>query len=260
MWPATAFGVAGRDYTSLHHHLQHANTDVRRWVQDVAGQRVHGTTKQKPLERFQSVERATLQALPATPYEAATWKQVKLHRDCHVVFENAYYSAPYRFVHDQLWVRGTTKTVQIYRDFELIAIHSRAAQPGQRQTELAHLPPEKVAGLTLTPQACQERAARLGPKTAAAVAQLLAERPVDRLRAVHQLLRQAEQGKADAARLERACARAVAFGEISVRTLRNMLKNGIAEGPDNTPPAEPAPGWPRFARDAKDLVPVSQPR
>lgn len=174
------------------------------------------------------------------------------------MFENAYYSAPYRFVHDHLWVRGTAKTVQIYRDLELIATHSRAVQPDQRQTELVHLPPEKVAGLTLTPQACQERAARLGPKTAEAVAHLLAERPVDRLRAVHHLLSQAE--KSDAARLERACARAVAFGEISVRTIRNMLKNGIADGPTDHAPAKPALGWPRFARDAQELLPVSLPR
>jgi len=250
--------LAGRDYTQPYHHLHQANAEVRRWVQDVAGQRVHGTTKQKPLERFTTVEQAALQALPALPFEAVTWKQVKLHRDCHVVFENAYYSAPYRFVHDTLWVRGTAQIVQIYRDFELIATHSRAAQPGQRQTELAHLPPEKVAGLTLTPQACQERAVRLGPKTAEAVAHLLTERPVDRLRAVHHLLSQAE--KNDPARLERACARAVAFGEISVRTLRNMLKTGIADGPDARVSAEPAPGWPRYARDAKDLLPVSLPR
>jgi hypothetical protein len=115
-----------------------------------------------------------------------------------------------------------------------------------------------VAGLTLTPQACQERAARIGPKTAEAMAHLLAERPVDRLRAVHHLLSQAE--KSDAVRLERACARAMAFGEISVRTLRNMLKNGIADGLGDHLPAEPAPGWPRFARDAQELVPVSPPR
>ncbi len=250
--------LAGRDYTTLHHHLHHANADARRWVHAVAGQRVHGTTKQKPLERFTTVERAALQALPAEPFEAVTWKQVKLHRDCYVVFENAYYSAPYRFVHDTLWVRGTAKTVQIFRELELIATHSRAAQPGQRQTELVHLPPEKVAGLTLTPQACQERAARIGPKTTEAMAHLLAERPVDRLRAVHHLLSQAE--KSDAVRLERACARAMAFGEISVRTLRNMLKNGIADGLGDHLPAEPAPGWPRFARDAQELVPVSPPR
>jgi transposase len=63
-----------------------ANRDVRRWVETTAGLRVHGTTKEKPLERFET-ERAALKALPGTPYDLAIWKQVKLHRDCYVVFE-----------------------------------------------------------------------------------------------------------------------------------------------------------------------------
>ena len=56
-----------------------------------AGQRVHGTTRQQPLVRFEQTERATLQVLPSVPYELAVWKQVKLHRDGYIVFENAYF-------------------------------------------------------------------------------------------------------------------------------------------------------------------------
>lgn len=153
-----------------------------------------------------------------------------------------------------LWVRGTTQTVQLYREFELSATHSRATQPGQRQTVLAHLPPEKVAGLTLTPQACQERAAQIGPRTADAVAQLLAERPVDRLRAVHRLLARAE--KDDPARLERACDRALTFGDVTIRTIENILKTGVADQPRDRQTPAPALGWPRFARDTEDLVPA----
>lgn len=246
--------LAGRDYTSPHHHLQHANQEALRWVRETAGQRTHGTTKHIPLQQFEAVEQPALRPLPPEPFEAVTWKQVKLHRDCHIVFENAYYSGPHRFVGDVLWVRGTAKTVQLYREFELIATHARATHPGQRQTVLAHLPPEKVAGLTLTPQACQERAAQIGPRTAEAVAQLLAERPVDRLRAVHRLLARAE--KDDPARLERACDRALTFGDVTVRTLENILKTGVADQPLNRQTSEPALGWPRFARDTEDLVPA----
>lgn len=246
--------LAGRDYTTPQHNIQHANADALRWVREVAGQRKHGTTKEPPLERFTTVEQAALQPLPAEPFEAVTWKQVKLHRDCHVTFENAYYSAPHRLIGDVLWVRGTARTVQIYREFELMATHSRAARAGQRQTLLDHLPPEKVAGLTLTPQACQERAAQIGPRTAEVVARLLAERPVDRLRAVHRLLARAE--KSEAARLERACARALDYQEVSVRALQNMLKNGVADQPVAETPAQLAPDWPRFARPADDLVPA----
>ncbi len=79
-----------------------------------AGQRIHGTTKEQPLVRFQETEARQLCALPDTPYDLAIWKEVKLHRDCHVVFENAYYSAPFRLVGQKLRVQGGSREVRIY--------------------------------------------------------------------------------------------------------------------------------------------------
>jgi transposase len=247
--------LAGQDYTSPQHHIQHANADVARWVAETAGQRRHGTTKQIPLEQFEQLERAALRPLPPAPFEQVTWQQVKLHRDCHIVFGNAYYSAPYRYVGETLWVRATAKSVEIHREFERLVIHSRAGQPGERVTLLAHLPPEKVAGLTLTPGVCLERAQAIGPAAGEVIGQLLAERPVDRLRAVHRLLARAQKG--NPARLERACARALAFGEVSIRTIENMLKTGIADRAVLEMP-EPAVDWPqpRYARQTHDLVPA----
>jgi transposase len=247
--------LAGRDYTTPQHNCHHANQDVLGWVQGTAGQRRHGTTKQIPLEQFEQVERAALRPLPLVPFELVTWQQVKLHRDCYIVFDNAYYSAPYRYVGETLWVRATAKSVEIHREFERLVIHTRAARPGERQTLLTHLPPEKVAGLTLTPSACLDRAHAIGPSTGEVVVHLLNERPVDRLRAVHRLLARAE--KDDPTRLERACARALAFGDVSVRTIENMLRTGIADQTASEAP-EPAPDWPRprYAREAGDLVPA----
>jgi transposase len=245
--------LAGRDYTTPQQTIHQANADARRWVAQTAGRRRHGTTKLIPLEQFEQVEHAALRPLPPVPFELVTWQQVKLHRDCHIVFDNAYYSAPYRFVGETLWVRATARSVEIHREFERLVIHSRAARPGERVTLLTHLPPEKVVGLTLTPSACLERAHAIGPATGEVVMQLLAERPVDRLRAVHRLLARAE--KDDPARLERACARALAFGEVSLRTIENMLKTGIADQACAGAP-EPVPGWPRYAREATDLVPA----
>jgi transposase len=70
------------------------NRKLALWTRHVAGQRIHGTTKDRPGERFQAVEQAALLPLPPTPYDVASWKQATLHRDCYVVFEGAYYSAP----------------------------------------------------------------------------------------------------------------------------------------------------------------------
>jgi transposase len=47
------------------------NGGLRVWCLEVAGRRLHGTTKQQPLERCQSVEQAALRPLPPTPYTPA---------------------------------------------------------------------------------------------------------------------------------------------------------------------------------------------
>ena len=102
--------------------LAQANADVRAWCQTTAGLRRHGTTKDAPLERFAAAERAQLLPLPPTPYDLAVWKRATLHRDCHVVFEQAFYSAPFRLVGQRLWVRGGSQEVRLYTaDYQLVA-------------------------------------------------------------------------------------------------------------------------------------------
>src|SRR5262249_7862771 len=93
--------------------LEQANADVLAGCATTAGTRAHGTTKQAPLQRFAQIERARLRPLPAAPYDPATWKRVKLHRDGHVVFAQAFYSAPFRLVGQQLWVRGGAQDVRL---------------------------------------------------------------------------------------------------------------------------------------------------
>jgi transposase len=129
--------LGGREPTAI----TQANRDVLRWVHTVAGQRVHGTTKEKPLARFE-IERETLQPLPKSPYDLAIWKQVKLHRDCYLIFDHAYYSAPFRLVGQQLWVRGGTREVHIYtNDYQLVATGSPAASQSARlDPQPRHLP------------------------------------------------------------------------------------------------------------------------
>ncbi len=157
-------------------------------MKNIAGQRIHGTTKMKPLVRFTECEKAALSPLPAAAYDLAVWKEATVQRDCYVVFENAYYSVPFRLVGEKVWVRGGLNSVGIYVDYQLVASHLRATEAGQRTTQVDHLPPAKVGGLIQTREVCQEQAAQIGRSTAEVVARLLAERPVDRLPMVHRIL------------------------------------------------------------------------
>lgn len=206
--------------------LDGLNAKLRRWCLEVAGQRVHGTTKRRPLEQFQQVEQAALRPLPSVPYDLAIWKRTSLYRDCHVVFEGSYYSAPYRLVGQMLWLRAGSRTVELFDPaHQRVATHARASQPGERQTVLAHLPPHKVPGLVLDRETCRTRATSIGPATAELVARLLAHRPEDRLKVAQRVLRLAEGY--GTARLERACARAQHFGTSDYPTLKRILASGL---------------------------------
>lgn len=238
--------LGGRKYVEPQHNVQHANRDALVWVKETAGLRRHGTTRRQPLAQFEAHERAALRPLPETAFEVVTWKQVRLHRDCHVVFENGYYSAPCRLIGQTLWVRGTARFVQIYADYELVASHTRVSEPGQRQTSLAHLPQHKITGLLLDETECRRRASEIGPHTSQVLERILEGKPVDQRRTARHLIDLATQYSDTL--LEHACAKAFEHGDPTLATVRGVLQT--------VPATPPAPPMPAFARSVEELLPA----
>ena len=230
--------------------LSQANRAVLKWVNTTAGQRIHGTTKEQPLARFET-EQGMLRPLPDQPYDLAIWKEATLHRDCYIHFEHAYYSAPFRLVGQKLWVRGGTQTVQIYtQDYQWVATHSRALHRGQRLTNFDHLPPHKVPGLLINRDACRQQASQVGDATRQVVDRFLDHRPEDRLRTAGRLLRLAE--KFDPQRLEAACARALRFDDPAYVTIKSILDQGLDL--EEQPATKPAPPARVFVRTRAELI------
>jgi len=232
--------------------LSQANQAALTWCNTTAGLRIHGTISEKPLERFQQTERARLKPLPTAPYDLAVWKEVTVGTDGYITFDNAYYSVPGRCVRGtRLRVRGGAQFVTLYTlTHEPVFTHDRAHHAGARITHPDHLPPEKVAGLTVSREACQATARAIGPATSAVVTTLLADPAVDRLRTAGRLVRLGE--RYDAASLEAACARALQFAEPSYATVKRILVGGLdkaaAPAPALNPPAR------TFARSAAELL------
>jgi hypothetical protein len=231
--------------------LTQANADVRTWCMTTAGLRSHGTTKAQPLLRFQTTEQAQLRPLPPVPYDLAIWKRAKLHRDSYVVFEQSFYSAPFRLVGQTLWVRGGSSTLRIYSaDYALVATHDRAAQPGERRTHADHLPPEKLPGATWTRATCQALAAEVGSATTEVVQRLLDDGVIDRHQRVIRILKL--RTTVGEARLEAACARLLRFDDLTYTTLKRILARGLEQEPV-TPPTSPPPAQ-TFLRSASELL------
>ena len=242
--------LAGRAFPNL----AEENAYLERWVMEVAGVRDHGTTHERPLDRFE-IERKALLPLPPSRYEVAVWKQVKLHPDCHIVFDYSYYSAPHRLVGQRLWVRATLWRVEIFREYERIFSHTRATRKGQRITFRDHMPPEKLQGLLPAPSWVRAQAQTVGPSTAEVIERLLGERPLDRLRGAQSILRMREQ--VGNGRLEAACRRALAFDSVKYQSIKKILHARLDEKPFDDPSAGPAP-LPKtsiFARPVAELFP-----
>jgi transposase len=239
--------MGGRGESSL----KDANQEVLEWCRTTAGQRIHGTTKEKPLGRFKQVEQARLRPLPATAYDLAIWKQNKLHRDCYVVFEGSYYSAPFRMIGKKLWLCAGTRQVRLFDDqYLLVATHERARKPGERLTHRDHLPPEKLPGLERNRETCLAQASQVGPSTHAVVERMLADPVLDRIHQVGRLLRLQE--KYGTVRLEAACQRTLVFEDASYKTVKGILQQGSDREqlpiPVEIPPAT------TFARNSQELM------
>ena len=91
-----------------------AQREASRWCVDIAGRRIHGTTRQRPLEVFDAVEHAALRALAGERFDPPRWATVKVHPDHHIRFGNALYSVPHRYLRCAVDVRGDTGLVRIY--------------------------------------------------------------------------------------------------------------------------------------------------
>jgi transposase len=231
--------------------LDHNNREVHTWCLTTAGLRIHGTTKEKPLERFERVEKASLKVLPETPYDLAVWKRAKLHRDCYVVFEGAFYSAPFRFVGQTLWLCAGSRQVHMYTArYELVATHERAQKAGERHTHVDHLPQEKLPGLLLDRESCLREASEIGSATQQATQAILDDPVMERLPSAGRLLRLRK--RFGDVRLEAACRRALAFGDPSYKTVKRILKQGLDAEEAAVPVTLPIATT--FARRTDELV------
>jgi transposase len=209
--------------------LADANGQLQKWVMETAGNRNHGTTREKPLTLFAESEKHLLKPLPDVPVELAAWSQVKLHGNCHVQFEKAYYSAPFTLIHRNLWLKATDNTVKLYHDLKLVAIHPRLKKPGARSTVDEHMPPEAIAYKLQDPQWCLRQAEVIGPGCHQLIQTLFSDRVLDNLRAAQGIVRLGK--KYGAARLESACQRALHFDNPRYRTVKEILRMGLDQVP-----------------------------
>jgi transposase len=217
-----------------------------RWSRETAGTRLHGTTRRVPRVVFETEERALLLPAPTTPFDRPVWAEATVHPDHHLQFQRALYSVPTQYVGQRVSVRGDQRLVRIYHRHELIKTHPRQA-PGGRSTDYADYPAVLTPYARRAPDWYLRRGAELGPAVGQFLTVLLeGVFPWARLRQAQALLRLAD--RFGAARVNAACARALAFDLVDVRRVQRILQAALETEPAPSACGVVLPLPARFAR------------
>ena len=176
-------------------------------------------------------EKAKLLPLPATPFELAAWSFAKVNIDYHVVVDYHGYSVPYTLIHEQVDVRLTDKTVELFKTGKRVAAHVRSYQPGLFTTVDEHRPKSHQKHLQWTPGRMIQWAKNIGPECGKVVEKILQDKPHPEMgfRSCLGVIRLAKAVTND--RLEAACRRALHFGTCSYASINSILQKHLEAQP-----------------------------
>jgi transposase len=232
--------------------LDHARESAELWCYDVAGARVHGTTRQVPRDLFESVEKAAMLPPPTAPFDVPRWyDEVKVHPDHHIQVASALYSVPTLYLRKQVRVRADKQLVRVYCGTECIKVHPRQP-PGGRSTDVNDYPVGKAAYALRSVDSLVAKAREKGTHIGTFAERLLGgPLPWTRMRQAYALLRLCD--KYGQGRVEAICQTALAFDVVDVTRIKRML-NAAAKPTASATDAKAGAGklvqltLPRFAR------------
>lgn len=217
--------------------LAEAQAAAERWCRGTAGERIHGTTRQRPAEHFARDEQPLLLPAPEVAYEVAPWSEVRVHRDHHLTVGKALYSVPSAYIGERVQVRNGRDLVRIYHRGQLVKVHPRMG-PGQRSTDPADYPPGVRELACRDQQTLLAQARQAGSAIGVYAERLLAApQPWTRMRHVYRLLGLVRRYSASP--VEQACARALEADVVDVTRVARMVEQAVEHSPL---PARPQTG------------------
>lgn len=129
------------------------------------------------LQQFESIEKDKLKTLPSQSFELRKYQEAKVHPNCHVVLseDKHSYSVPYQYVGKKVSIKYTTECVEIYWDYQQIAIHERLKAIHKYTTNPAHLHPKHRYYNNWSADFFKAEGAKIGENTKLLIEQILSQ-------------------------------------------------------------------------------------
>lgn len=176
---------------------------------------------------FETIDKPTLKALPSEKYAYCDWQKAKISIDYHFVFDDHYYSVHYQYIHKEVQIRATDKTVECFYQGKRLDTHLRNYVKYKHSTIKEHMPPSHVAHLEWTPDRIKRWAKKIGIHTEKFIEHMINVRafPQQAFRACLGVLRLGTRYGEQ--RLENACVIGLSNGFTRYKQIENLLKNKL---------------------------------
>jgi transposase len=210
----------------LRNHVFTSLVEMNRAILELLGRFNNKPLKQLGKSRkelFETIDRPNALPLPGERYEYAKWKQAKVNINYHVNFDQHDYSVPYTLIHQEVEIRATKGTVEIYHRGKRVCSHCRGERPHGYTTVREHMPPSHQKYLEWTPERIREWGTRYGTAVKTLIEKIMGERkyPEQAYKSCLGIIRLGNRYSGE--RLNRACERALAYRVYSYRGVKNIL-------------------------------------
>ncbi len=218
--------------------LAELNAAIRELLQKL-NDRVMRHVGKSRRDLFETLDRPALNALPPTRYEFAEWKKARVNIDHHVDYDHHHYSVHFSLVQEEVRVRATSQTVEIFLKGKRIASHPRSSLRGKFTTDPSHRPASHKLYAEWTPSRMISWGNSIGPAVGSLIEQIIKDKPHPEqgFRSALGVIRLAD--KYGDERLIRAAHKALAMNSPAYQTVKSMLKTGMDAVPLERTQTEP---------------------
>jgi transposase len=176
---------------------------------------------------FEAVERPLLAPLPEADYQFAEWRLARVSLDYHVEVDGFFYSVPHRLIREQVDVRATRRTIELFHRGQRVAAHQRRYGGRRHGTDPDHMPSSHRRYAEWTPDRFRRWGHSIGPNTEGLVLAILANRPHPEqgFRTCLGVLRLFKDIELE--RAELVAARALAIGALTYKSIASIIANNL---------------------------------
>lgn len=189
-------------------------------------------------QQFEEVEKMALMPLPSLRYELKKYQYATVAKNGHVGLgaDKHYYSVPYKFIGKKVKLLYSRHSVEIYYNYERIALHTRTKSPYQYTTEKEHMASTHRFISEWTPERFISWAASIHEDVRLYVLKVLdrKQHPEQAYKSCLGILGFTK--KVGNERLIKACQRALGYGAYNYKTIQKILERelDLRDTPDET--------------------------